>query len=198
MKAGVVIGGLMCLVGWAGHARAQTEEGPKTQEIRAVERGFFFEADGGFSVFVNKIEDRSYGFAPQVGFAFGYDILPIFNLGIGVEAIAAGVSAGPDTPLPAGDLLFLSPFVRAQFAVLTTERNFVWIRGEAGFGFALPGQINDVDYGGNGPMFGGFIGFERFAVLRHFSFGAHAGVRVVTKPGVGIGISLLPFVKYTF
>ena len=85
-----------------------------------------------------------------------------------------------------------------QFAILTTERNFLWIRGGAGFAFGLPAKINDVEYGGNGPAFGGSIGFERFTKLRHFSIGIEAGVLAVTKPAVGIGISLAPTVKYTF
>jgi hypothetical protein len=34
--------------------------------------------------------------------------------------------------------------------------------------------------------------------MRHFSLGAQLGVTGVTAPGVGIGITLLPTVKYTF
>jgi len=57
-----------------------------------------------------------------------------------------------------------------------------------------PGEIDGVTYGGNGPTFGGSIGFERFSTLRHFSYGVRAGVLAVTKPDKpkGRGLHLSP------
>ncbi|MEQ9495362.1 MAG: adventurous gliding motility protein CglE [Deltaproteobacteria bacterium] len=174
------------------------EDGPKVQQIRAVERGGFVQMDVGLTYLVNKIDDRSYGLGMVVGFFGGYDVLPILNVGVGVTAIAAGVQVDDNTPPPVGDLLFVIPTLRVQFAVLTTERNFVWIRGDVGFGLGLPGQIDGADYGGNGLAGGIAVGFERFTKLRHFSIGGIVGANVVTKPAVGIGISVIPMVKYTF
>lgn len=179
------------------------EEGPKVQEIKAVERGFFFETDVGVGFIVNPIDDKHYRIpAPIFGLFVGYDIIDILNISVGAELMAASTTYDVSDPGPQGDLLFLIPQLRVQFAVLTTERNFLWIRAHGGFGVGLPGSIEvagvDMDHGGNGPTFGGSIGFERFTKLRHFSLGAHAGVDFVTQPGFAVAISVLPMVKYTF
>lgn len=181
------------------------EEGPKVQQIRAVERGFFLETSGGVGFIVNEINDRKYGLAaPVIGLFLGYDILDILNFSVGAKVLAASSRVDPNSPEPApsGDLLFIMPQARIQFAVITTERNFLWIRAHGGFGFGLPGKIDvegtEMDHGGNGPVFGGHVGFERFTKLRHFSIGVHAGVEVATKPGLAIAVELVPMVKYTF
>lgn len=179
-------------------AETAGEDAPKVQQIRAVERGFFFESQAGLTFFVNRIDERKYGLSPVVALYAGYDILPVLNIGLGVTAIAAGVSDAQGEPAVRSDLFYVIPALKVQFAVLTTERNFLWLRGEAGFGLGLPAKLGDADYGGNGPAFAALVGFERFAKLRHFSLGAQAGVHVVTKPGVGIGISVMPTFKYTF
>lgn len=173
-------------------------EGPRVQEIRAVERGFFVESVFGLTVFVNEIDSRRYSAAPTIGAYLGYDLASIFNIGIGARAAAASGPDDPDTPVPRGDLFFVAPMVKLQLALITTERNFFWVVGEAGFGFSLPEQIDGVDFGGSGPMFAGALGYEHFTKLRHFSIGAQAGVLVVTEPAVGIGVSLMPTLKYTF
>jgi hypothetical protein len=181
------------------------EDGPKVQQIRAVERGFFVATEGGVGFIVNKndINDRRYGLAaPIIGLFLGYDILEILNLSLGANLMAISSASDPANPDPAprGDLFFLMPQLRIQFAVLTTERNFFWIQAHGGFGFALPGKIDvdgtEMDHGGNGPIFGG--GFERFTKLRHFSIGVQAGVEVAMKPGWTIAVTLAPSVKYTF
>jgi hypothetical protein len=187
-------------------AQEQTaEEGPKVQQIRAVERGFFIATEGGVGFIVNDINDRSYGIAaPIIGLFLGYDILEILNFSLGANMMAVSSASDPANPdpVPYGDLIYVMPQARVQFAVLTTERNFLWIQAHGGFGFALPGKIEvdgtEMDHGGNGPIFGGTIGFERFTKLRHFSIGAQAGVEIATKPGWTIAVTLTPMVKYTF
>lgn len=180
-------------------AQATTEEPPKIEEVRAVERGAFISSDVGVAWIVNKMNDRGYGPSLAASVAAGYDVLPVLSIALGVHAFSASVNE-PDMPdgLSRGDLLFLMPMAEAQLALITTERNFLYVRGGAGFAFGLPGDINDQEYGGNGPAFLGAVGFERFTKLRHFSIGIHAGVLVVTKPAVGIGIQLAPTLKYTF
>jgi hypothetical protein len=192
-------------------AQATTEEPRQAEPIRAVERGFFLETDLGLTFLVNKLKDpqnleRRFGLAPVLGLFMGIDILPILSLSIGGIAIAAPVSDAMETPAPRGDLLFLAPSAQLQFALITTERNFLYLRGGAGFGFALPEKLGDsnndgeedLDYGGKGPLFMGAVGFERFTKLRHFSIGIHAGAIVVTKPSVGIAATVTPTLKYTF
>ncbi len=191
-------------------ARAQSdkevaEEGPKVQQIRSVERGFFLETEGGVGFIVNKIDGHKYGVtAPVIGLFLGYDILEILNISLGASIMAVSAASDPANPEPApvGDLFFVMPQVRVQFAVLTTERNFLWIHAHGGFGLGLPGKIDvegtELDHGGNGPIFGGGLGFEHFTKLRHFSIGALAGAEIATKPGWAVAVTIAPMVKYTF
>jgi hypothetical protein len=190
----------------ASTARAQSvaEGPPKVQSIRAVERGGFIETDIGVTYFVSKLTiagvDRSYGLSLMTGLYFGYDLLDVVSISVGATAVAASSdeSVADATMGPMGSLLFLIPMVHVQVAVLTTERNFVYLRGGAGFGFGLPSQVNNMDFGGNGPAFEGMVGYEHYTRLRHFSIGIQAGALVLTKPSTGIGVSLLPTLKYTF
>jgi hypothetical protein len=177
---------------------AAAEEAPKVQAIRAVERGVYVEGDIGMSFIVNKINDRKYGLGILTGVFAGYDFLPILSFSIGAYAMAASISRSSDQPSPQGDLLFVIPMAQLQFALITTERNFLFVRGGGGFAFGLPDKIDGAQYGGNGPAFTGQIGFERYTKLRHFSIGVLAGAMVVTKPDLGIGISVMPTLKYTF
>lgn len=174
------------------------EEGPKVQQIKSVERGLFVQADVGLAFFVNKVNGQSFGLSPLIGAYIGYDVLPILNIGVGVVGIVAGGSPDPDVAPPKGDLFFASPVLKLDFAVLTTERNFVWIRGQGGFAFGLPNQIDGADFGDNGPAFGLQVGYERFTKLRHFSVGITAGAFAVTAPDFAIAISIIPTIKYTF
>ena len=154
------------------------------------------QADVGVAVFVNELDNRRYGPGPQVGVFLGYDILPVLNLGLGVTFWGGEVDSGAEAPL--GDLFYVSPMFRAQVALVTTERNFMWVRGDVGFGFGMPSEIDGVEYAGDGPVFGVTAGFERFTKLRHFAIGIHGGVVFVTEPSLGIGITVTPTIKYTF
>jgi hypothetical protein len=192
--------GLALVAAWcalAGPASAQTvaEGPPKTQDIQAVERGFFLETDVGLNLMLNEMEGRGYGLGINAAFLIGYDILPFLSILAGAVAVAA--PGKDDNPLR-GDLFFLSPMAQIQFAFLTTARDFVYARGGIGFAFGLPEQVGGADFGGNGIAFTGLVGYEHYTRLRHFSIGATAGVFGVTKPGFGIGVSVVPTLKYTF
>lgn len=192
------------LGGWiaAGVAQAQEapDDGPKVQTIQVVERGVFLESEFGLTAFVATLSDapdtRKYGAATQIGVFAGYDVLPILSLGLGVRVLATGVSG--DLGAVSGDLYYVAPTLSARFAVVTTERNFVWVRADVGLALASPAKIDDIDYGGIGPTGSLMVSFEHFTKLRHFSVGASAGASFVMKPSVGIGITLLPHIKYTF
>lgn len=190
---------------------AEEEEGPKVQSIQMVERGFFLETDVGVTGFVATLgldtgDDRKYGAATQIGIFAGYDVLPILSVGAGLRAYGLGVSgtltaaAGADdaAAVVQGDLYYLAPMLTARLALLTTERNFFWVRADVGLGIGFPGKIDGVDYGGFGPCASVFGTYERFTKLRHFSIGASLGATLLTAPALGIGISFMPHVKYTF
>ena len=191
---------LALIATFSGTASAQevADTPPKVQQIEAVERGWFLQADVGLTVFVNEVDNRRYAPGPQIGVFLGYDILPILNLGVGVTFWGGEVDDGEDTPLPTGDLFYVAPMLRAQVALVTTERNFLWVRGDVGFGFGMPTEIDGVEYAGNAPVFGVTAGFERFTKLRHFAIGIHGGVVIVTDPGLGVGVTITPTLKYTF
>src|SRR5262245_10008344 len=96
------------------------EDGPKVQQIRAVERGLFVATEGGVGCIVNKndINDRKYGLAaPIIGLFLGYDILEILNLSLGANLMAISSRSDPAAPDPdpKGDLFFLMPQLRIQF-----------------------------------------------------------------------------------
>lgn len=181
-------------------ALAQDEEPiadgpPKAQEIEAVERGFFVALDFGGNIMLTEMDNRSYGFGLMTGLFAGYDITPFVSLSLGAAAL---VAPGSSDNVPGGDLFFLTPMAQVQFAFITTERDFFYVKGGIGFGFGLPEQVGGRDFGGGGVAFRGLVGYEHYMRLRHFSVGVQAGVSGVTAPGVGIGISLLPTIKYTF
>lgn len=181
----------------ASFAQAQqvAEAPPKTQDIHAVERGFFVETDVGANLMLLKMDDRSYGLGLTAGLFAGYDILPFVSISVGALALAAPGSS--DNAIK-GDLFYAAPMVRIQFAFLTTERDFVYVRGGGGFAFGLPEQIGGADFGGAGPAFTAVIGYEHYTKLRHFSIGATAGIIGVTKPAFGLGAAIVPTLKYTF
>lgn len=200
----------MCVPG-AALAQATGEEPGKVQQIRAVERGLFVEMAAGLNLPITKVADRSYGAGLLIGALAGYDILPVLSVSLGVYGTAAthtleqlNPPAGTMALRKSGDLLYILPMLEVQFALLTTERNFVYVRGGVGFGIATPDEL-DVDfdlmkdeYGGSGVVFSAGAGVEHYTKLRHFSVGARVGILGVTAPDFGLNITLLPTVKYTF
>ncbi len=179
-------------------AMAQDQGPAKVQEIKAVERGFFMGADFGLSYLIAPDSNSEYGLGTVIGFFMGYDISPVINLSLGVNALAAGGTRSTPQRDYKADLLYLTPSLRAQVALLTTERNFLWVRGEAGYAFALPEEVDGAEFGKPGPAFAVMAGYERFAKLRHFSLGVSAGAHIFLEPQFTLGISVMPMVKYTF
>ena len=179
------------------HAQGEPEGPAKAQQVRAVERGFVLETEVGAYFRVNELGGRRYGLGFLTGFHMGYDIAPFLSVLVGASAISA--PSAPDTPqgLPS-DLFFLSPQAALQVALITSERNFLWVRGGGGLAFALPEQVNGQTYGEPGPMFTGSVGFERYTKLRHFSIGVQVGATIFLKPELAVGITVAPLLKYTF
>lgn len=195
LRRALFVGLLSAAVPASAFAQQVAEAPPKTQDIRAVERGFFLEADVGLNLMVTPLDDRDYGLGLVTGVFAGYDVLPFLSIAVGALGIAA---PGSEDNTLKGDLFFVTPMVTVQFAFLTTERDFVYARAGAGFAFGLPEDIEGTEFGGAGPAFLGVIGYEHYTRLRHFSAGIMAGVVGVTKPGFGIGATIVPTLKYTF
>ncbi len=192
----VVLFAVFAMVASSGALFAQTVR--KAPEIRKVERGFYIGSDFGPAFMVTKLDERSYGLGMKVGLHVGVDLLPILNMGVGVTGLTASVSLDANQPGPQGDLFFVIPTVYGRFALVTTERHFLWARGAAGFAIGSPNELQGVSYGGKGPSFAVSLGFERFTKLRRFAFGVELGALALTKPSFGVAIFLQPTIRYTF
>src|SRR5262245_43179380 len=113
-----LLSSLGVLVATGARAQQTSEEPPKVEEIRAVERGAFLEGEAGLGWLVNKVENRSYGMSLMTGAFVGYDVLPILSVQAGAYAFSASVRI-PSTPddKPYGDLFFVIPMAQVQFAL---------------------------------------------------------------------------------
>jgi hypothetical protein len=178
-------------------ARGQSlpdESQPRTQVIRAVERGFFAEADLGFGYFATDVGDTQVGPGAVIGAYLGYDILPVLNLSVG----ALAVSAFSTSDRRGSDAFYVGPMARAQLALLSSQRDFLWIRVDGGVAIPLPDEVAGRSSGDLGPVFGGAVVFEHFTKLRHFSLGLSVGALAYAEPDWAVNVQVLPLVKYTF
>jgi len=194
---GLVLGLALAVVPLAVRAQTLSDEtGPRTQVIRAVERGLFVEADFGFGYFATDVGSAQVGPGAIIGAYLGYDVLPVLNLALGGMAVT-GFSTS-DEPGRSSDVFYVGPMARAQLAVYSSPRDFVWVRVDGGLAASLPEQVGDRAAGGFGPVFGGAVVFEHFTKLRHFSIGVSAGALAYAEPDLAINVQVLPLVKYTF
>lgn len=171
---------------------------PTAPKVNPIERGFFFEAGMGFGTFLSSADRLSLGAYVAPSMYVGYDILPVLSVGIGLDAMAASGDDTPSRPLPKGDVFLATPSAFVQLAVLSTFRDFLWVRALGGFALASPEVSGDAPFAESGPMFGAKVGFEHFAKLRHFSFGLTVDFRVYTKPETAMALGAGPLFKYTF
>lgn len=186
-------------------AGAQTSDPqPRSQTIRAVERGFFAEADLGASFIVYSDGEEEYGPGVALDIFFGYDILPVLSLSLGGTFVTTKNRSGEALEdsdgnlIPSSDLLYVGPMARIELALVSTQRNFLRIRGEGGVAFALPEEIDGDSFGGPGAAGGGALVYEHYGRLRHFSWGLSAGATVFSQPELAVSLQVLPLIKYTF
>jgi hypothetical protein len=166
---------------------------PRAQVIQAVERGAFVhtELGPGFNLTGFGDSDASVGAALSVH--VGYDLWPVFNLSVGVFGLTApnGQAFDPDAPAASSDTFVGGLTLRAQLALLTSERDFLWARVEGGVATPVPtDEVNGV--------LGGALSYEHFTKLRHFSLGATAGVLVFTEGDPAVSLLVTPTMKFTF
>lgn len=187
--------GLVLAAPLAGRGQTPSDESaPRAQVIRAVERGFFVEADLGFGYFATDVGSAQVGPGAVIGAYVGYDVLPVLNLSVGALAVTAFSTA--DTP--GSDAFFVGPMARAQVALLSSQRDFLWVRVDGGVAVSLPEEVAGESSGELGPVFGGAVVFEHFTKLRHFSLGVSAGALAYAEPDWAVSVQILPLVKYTF
>ncbi len=183
-----------------GAALGQTDRSaPGTvQAIRKVERGVFAQLEAGPLYLVAPDASAELGLGLGAAVHFGFDILPILHVSLGGSAVVVSGSEEVGGAVALRDRLYLMPTVRAQFAVLATDRDYLWVRAEGGLS-VLPNAAELVVGGESlGPMFGGSVAYEHFSVLRRFSFGIELGASAFLSPDLAVAIRLSPTVRYTF
>lgn len=183
---------------------------PKVEEtagaaIHEIERGFFFEARGGFWGTFNppatsQVLAFSAGQAAEV--SLGFDIGERLSLGAFVLGTAnrnsssyTGYSGGTSS----GDYGALVPGATVKVRLVgfaddqDEQRTWLYVRAAGGAVFYSPrALINRLDV-----LVGGGVGVEYFTRLRHFSVGVEANVQYMVMTS-SVAISILPAVKYSF
>lgn len=176
---------------------AQAQKPQTSPRIRPVERGFFAEMNAGLTTMLTPVADRKLAPGVGVGMYFGYDIVPYLSLLGGVQMFTA--SGTGDDLASQSDGLWVTPMLKLQLALMTSERHFVWARLGAGWGFGFPKQIGSVVVTGEpGLVASASVSYEYFTVLRRFSVGARIGAVALSQPGWSVGMTVMPTLKYTF
>ncbi|MBX2812065.1 MAG: adventurous gliding motility protein CglE [Myxococcales bacterium] len=179
-------------------AQRDVSQPGQAQSIRAVERGFFTAMGVGPSVLVVPDDDANYGLSTYFTFHGGWDILPILNLAVGVGFIASEGSVALNGVERRADRFYVSPNLRIQLAVITTERHFVWLQADGGASVLFRSNQTVSSDSDAGVMVGGGLGYEYFTTLRHFSIGLQTGLHSLLAPQTAFNIFLLPTLKYSF
>jgi hypothetical protein len=174
---------IACLLLLAFPAQAQDlAEDRRTQSIQAVERGVHVQLEmGGTGV----LSDGGEGVGPAFRIILGGDLLPFLSLGVGTAMTARNFRGRGNQVFSVG------PIGRLQLALLTAQRDFLWIRADGGVVF-------DTASSEQAGLLSGAVAYEHFTKLRHFSIGLSAGVDVYTSEGTPIALTVSPTLKYTF
>ncbi|MEM1026109.1 MAG: hypothetical protein AAF627_12825 [Myxococcota bacterium] len=172
-----------CLLLLALPARAQDlAEDRRTQVIEAVERGFHMQLEmGGTGVLSRGGE----GVGPAFRIIAGNDVLPFLSFGVGVSMTVIGFEGRGNQAFNVG------PVGRVQLGLLSTERDFLWIRADGGL---VIDSSSSQESGFVSPA----LSYEHFTKLRHFSLGLSAGVDVYTSGDSPVALTITPLVKYSF
>lgn len=168
----------------------------KAQVIEKIERGAFALMEAGPVYLVAPDAAGDYGLEFGASLHVGFDLFPILNLSLGASAVVAGSSEIVGGTSVLRDRLYITPSLRAQVALLTTERDFVWVRAEGGL--SLLEASENADGLEVGPSLGGALGYEYFTTLRHFSIGLQAGLTAFLEPDLAYAIFVMPGLKYSF
>jgi hypothetical protein len=183
-----------------------TTDDKKGVQINEIERGFYFEARGGYWATFNPptlTGGKSYFSSGQaVELDMGFDIGERFSPSLFL--LATGNRMGSDytgysNGIASGDYGSFIPGVGLKVRLVgfkdaqEVERTWFYVRVGAGVMFYSPSAlINKLDVLVNaGP------GIEYFTKLRHFSIGLEANFNFMALTS-SFGFSVLPMVKYSF
>lgn len=201
---GLLVGSLTSSVALA---QAKAVEDKKAITFEEIERGFFFEARGGFWSIVNppaRAGSASYfspGLAAQVdmGFDIGERISPSIFLLAATNGMKSDYTGLSESGTASGDFSTLAPGAQAKFRIVgfddsqDVKRTWLYVRAGAAVVFYSPASLlPTIDV-----LITAGSGVEYFTRLRHFSIGIEANFNFMALTQA-IGFSVLPTVKYAF
>jgi hypothetical protein len=185
---------------------AKQLEDKKAITYNELERGFFFEARGGFWGVINP-PARDGGFTEfsagqALGVEVGYDIGDRISPSLFFIGSSNRMSIryqGRATTSASGDFGALTPGAALKFRLVgfndsqDVQRTWIYVRGAAGVVFYSPqALLPTLDV-----MISAGPGIEYFTRLRHFVIGLEANFNFMALTG-SMGFSVLPTVKYAF
>lgn len=211
MKRSISFLSVMVLVGSSGafaqNAPANVEEKRKTEPLKEIEHGFFFEGRGGFTAVINPIARGTSASYVSPGQALGVD----FGIDIGdyvspsIFFIATSNRMGSDytgintTGTASGDFSTLTPGAALKVRLVgfndsqDVKRTWIYVRAGAGAMFYMPTtllpQLDVLVTAGPG--------VEYFTRLRHLSIGLEASFNFMAL-SQSFGFNTLLTVKYAF
>lgn len=202
---GVVVA-LASSFAWAQTAPGKLED-KKAVSYNEIERGFFFEARGGFWGVINPPSlagGRSYFSAGQaigldMGFDIGERISPSIFLLASANRMLSDYTGLSTTGAASGDFGAMTPgaAVKVRLVGFTdaqeVQRTWIYVRAGAGVVFYSPASLLP----GIDVMITAGPGIEYFTRLRHFVIGLEANFNFMALTQ-SMGFSVLPTVKYAF
>lgn len=200
---------LVCcfLVSSLALAQGKPMEDKKAITFNEIERGFFFEARGGFWSIVNPPTNPggttyfSPGLAAQIdmGFDIGERVSPSLFLLVATNSMKSDYTGKSENGTVSGDYSTFAPGAQVKFRIVgfddsqDVQRTWIYARGGAAVVFYSPYSLLptiDVLITAGG-------GVEYFTRLRHFSIGVEANFNFMALTQA-VGFSILPTVKYAF
>lgn len=196
-------------IAFAQGAARQLED-KKALTYNEIERGFFFEARGGFWGVLPPVSGASSGnsefsaghaLGVELGFDIGERVSPsLFFLATANRKGSDYYGWNPPAVRTAsGDFGALTPGAALKFRLVgfndsqDVQRTWIYVRGAAGVVFYSPqALLPTLDV-----MISAGPGIEYFTRLRHFVIGLEANFNFMALTG-SMGFSILPTVKYTF
>lgn len=204
---GVVVALASSLVFAQAAAPARRLEDKKAVTYNEIERGFFFEARGGFWGVLNPpvlAGGRTYFSAGQaigldMGFDIGERISPSIFLLASANRMLSDYTGLSTTGAASGDFGAMTPGAAVKVRLVgfsdaqDVQRTWLYVRGGAGVVFYSPSSLLP----GIDVMITAGPGIEYFTRLRHFVIGLEANFNFMALTQ-SMGFSILPTVKYAF
>ena len=199
---------LALLVAGAGAARAQEAapapiEDPRAARFKDVERGLFTGFEVGYLSFLKTrtADAGKFPFAGEGGRSQGVSVAVTVGYDLGsrlsLSLFGLGTSQSADASYGAFDVLAAGLDLRWAFAGARDrngwERFLAYVHARGGWLMTHPTGL----FGRRDTLMGGGLGVEYFTQLRHFSVGLQLD-GLYALQAKAPGVSLAPFVRYTF